>query len=221
MDYTNINGVQPTPQPEPEKPSIAPVVSGSDIVVKKPSAGQKLYSVLFSATPAEVATDLRQKVIIPAIRKGILDAITIGAAMLINGRGNNGAWPIGGYGGYYGGYPSSTLIDYNAISTNRVVTNSPTVFTASQPQGRPLGIFSLNTIEFLDIAKAELVKTKMLQHLAMYKVVSVSDYYDFCQVDHDWQAKNWGWDNLNGLEVVARGSRWILTLPQIRPIKEM
>jgi hypothetical protein len=83
---------------------------------------------------------------------------------------------------------------------------------------RPLGVFSLNTIEFKDIASAELVKTKMLQHLAAYKVVSVSDYYDFCEQPHDWQTEKWGWDNLAGLEVIPRGIRFILTLPQVRPI---
>jgi hypothetical protein len=217
MDYTSINGTQAVPSSTPEKPKVEPVVTKTDIKVDKPSTGKRLYSLLFSATPSEVASDLKRTVIIPAIKKGILDAITLGAAMLINGRNNNGSWPINNYyGGYFGG---STLIDYNSISRSRVITPQTTANT--QPGTGPLGIFSLDTIGFYDPGKAELVKSKLLQHLAIYKVVTVSDYYDFCGLDHDWQAKNWGWDNLNGLEVVTKGTRFVLTLPPIRPIREI
>lgn len=212
MDYTTITpNAAPAPQAvQKEKP--APVVSKNDVVVHKATVGKKLYDSFFGATPQEVFADVKTNVLKPSIKKILLDFIIYGASMLINGKGNQSpVWnPYLGYSPYTG----SNVINYNAITRPQqsVVVNQ----AAARPM--PNGIFTINTIDFLQYAKALEVKNSMASHLAAYHLVSVSDYYDFCNVDHDFMTEKWGWDNLDGMDVVAVGDKWRLVLPPVRPI---
>jgi hypothetical protein len=223
MDYTNLNnplGSAPDNSAPTEK-KIAPVVSKDDVDVKPAGLGKKLYSVFFSATPDEVARDVKTRVIVPALKRLLLEAITTGASMFINGNNQSynpwfGSPYYGGYYGYTGG-----VIDYNRISKTQTASSMPA------STARPLGIFSLDEVRFTGpqaFGNAERVRVEMLNHWKHYHVVSVSDYYDFCNWDHDWQCQYWGWDDLSCLEqpssIVARGDGYILLLPKVRPLNK-
>lgn len=211
MDYSTItpNASQPqTPQTtQKEKPM--PVVSKNDVVRREAGVGKKLYDAFFSATPREVIADVKTNVLKPSIKKILLDFIVYSASMMINGRTGqqSSAWNP-----YFS--PLSNVINYNAISANKQTT------TISQGANTPSpnGVLTLDTIEFFEKIKAEKVMMDMRGYLAAYKLVSVSDYYDFCNIDHDFMTDKWGWDNLNGMDVVPSGTMWKIVLPPVRPI---
>lgn len=214
MDYSNITpnsgsaqlpqSTQPAPKAKP-----APAVSKSDVVRREASVGKKLYDSFFSATPREVIADVKTNVLRPSIKKILLDFIVYSASMLINGRSTSTTSTWNPYLS-----PLTNVINYNAISANRQQT---VVSQATNPPS-PNGVLTLDTIEFYEKIKAERVMLDMRGQLAAYGLVSVSDYYDFCNVDHDFMTENWGWDNLNGMDVVPSGSMWRIILPPIRPI---
>lgn len=220
MDYTNITVPTSTPEEATnpnEKEQIKPVIETQNVTVKKAGVGKKLYSVFFSASPEEVAKDLKRTVLIPAIKRGILDIITIGASMLINGKDSTSAYNWSSP--YSLGGTLGTIIDYNGISTGKVVNSNAANRTS------PLGVLTLDTIGFKTEADARVVLYNMNKYLEQYKVVTVSEYYEFCGYNgYDWQAKYWGWDNLSGADVVPKilpnGGRYIITLPPVRPLNK-
>jgi hypothetical protein len=222
MDYTNVgNPLGATPESNtPTEKKIAPLVSKDDVEVKQAGLGKKLYNVFFSASPEEVVTDVRTKVVIPTIKRLILEAITTGVAVFINGSNPTSQWPGTPYYGY--GYGYGGVIDYNRISRPQTTQSSMPASTA-----RPLGIFSLDSVIFKGpqaYGNAERVRIELVNHWRHYGIVSVSDYYDFCNWDHDWQCDYWGWDNLSCLEqpncIVARGDGYILMLPKVQPLNK-
>ena len=220
MDYTNIAAptgtpdVVPTDSTEGDREKIVPVIDTNNVTVKKAGVGKKLYNVFFSASPEEVVTDLKRTVLIPAIKRGILDIITIGASILINGKDSASQWNRSPY---TFGSVMGTIIDYNGISTNRQQTQVA--------QNAPLGVLSMDTIGFKTEADAKIVLYNMRKYLQQYNVVTAAEYYEFCgNYGYDWQAKNWGWDNLDSAEVVPRilpnGGRYMITLPPVRPLSK-
>lgn len=210
MDYSTVTpGVTGTQTPQTaQKEKAVPVVSKNGIVVHKASVGKKLYDAFFGATPKEVYDEVKKNVLKPSLKKILLDFIVYGASMMINGKDNmTPTWsPYS--------TPFSNVINYNAITTRQA--SATTVQQSSNTT--PNGIFTLDTIVFNQYADALKVKNSMASYLAAYHVVSVSDYYDFCNADHDFMTDKWGWDNLNGIDVVAVGNKWKLVLPPIRPI---
>lgn len=218
MDYTNIatpTGSVETPQIDAdgsEREKIVPVVDTSNVTVKKAGVAKKLYNVFFSASPEEVASDLKRTVLIPAIKRGILDIITIGASMLINGKDSANQWNRSPY---TFGNVMGTIIDYNGISTNRVTNTNLAI------QNRPLGVLSLDTICFKSVADAEIVLYNMRKYLQQYTVVTAAEYYEFCgNYNYDWQAHHWGWDNLEGANVISSGGQYRIALPPVRPLSK-
>ena len=211
MDYSTIApnaGPSPDSQNNQKQPA-TPVVSKSDVVRREASVGKKLYNAFFSATPKEVMADVKQNVLKPSMKKILLDFVVYSASMLINGKNTpqtSSMWnPYGAL---------TNVINYNAIST----ANKQPVISQAGSMPTQNGVFTLDTIEFYDRIKAEKVMMDMRGYLATYHLVTVSDYYDFCNVDHDFMTDKWGWDNLNGMDVVPSGSMWKIILPPIRPI---
>lgn len=211
MDYSTITpnsgAGQSTQTTQKQKP--VPTVSKDDVVRQPASVGKKLYNAFFSATPKEVMAEAKKNVLKPSLKKILFDFIVYSAGMMINGNNTQqqSAWsPYGAL---------TNVINYNAISTANKQTT-----VISQANGIPSqnGVLTLDTIEFYDRLKAEKVMLDMRGYLATYHLVTVSDYYDFCNVDHDFMTDKWGWDNLNGMDVVPSGSMWKIILPPIRPI---
>lgn len=215
MDYSAVTpGTTPTqtPQNQPNKVQVVPVVSKSDVVVKPASVGKKLYDSFFGASPKEVLDDVKVNVLKPSIKKILLDFIIYGASMMINGKNNTTpVWSP------YSVTPFSNVINYNAITTKQ--QQSAVVSSPASSSYQPNGIFTLDTIEYLEYAKALEVMNSMIAYLKAYGYCSVSEYYDFSSVEHDFMTERWGWDNLSGIDIVAVGNRWRLKLPPVRPLR--
>lgn len=211
MDYSSVTPGVTGPQTAQttQKEKVVPVVGKNDVVVHKATVGKKLYDSFFGATPSEVFKEVKKNVLKPSIKKILLDFIVYGASMMINGKDNTAqTWSP------YSVTPFSNVINYNAITTRQAAST----VVQTQNNSAPNGIFTMDAIEFRQYADALKVKNSMVSYLAAYSVVTVSDYYDFCNIDHDFMTEKWGWDNLNGLDVVAVGDKWRLTLPPVRPI---
>lgn len=211
MDYSSVTPGVTGPQTSQttQKEKAVPVVGKNDVVVHKATVGKKLYDSFFGATPSEVFKEVKKNVLKPSIKKILLDFIVYGASMMINGKDNTAqTWSP------YSVTPFSNVINYNAITTRQAAST----VVQTQNNSAPNGIFTMDAIEFRQYADALKVKNSMVSYLAAYSVVTVSDYYDFCNIDHDFMTEKWGWDNLNGLDVVAVGDKWRLTLPPVRPI---
>ena len=211
MDYSSVTPGVTGPQTAQtaQKEKVVPVVGKNDVVVHKATVGKKLYDSFFGATPSEVFKEVKKNVLKPSIKKILLDFIVYGASMMINGKDNTAqTWSP------YSVTPFSNVINYNAITTRQAASTVAQI----QNNSAPNGIFTMDAIEFRQYADALKVKNSMVSYLAAYSVVTVSDYYDFCNIDHDFMTEKWGWDNLNGLDVVAVGNKWRLTLPPVRPI---
>lgn len=91
-----------------------------------------------------------------------------------------------------------------------------------QPQGAP-GIYGQNYIIYDNRQDAELVLVKMLEMLQIYHNVSIGDMFDLAGISdpNGYTGMNWGWRDggLNGVHPVPFGSKWVLNLPPVVPLR--
>lgn len=183
-----------------EKKRVEKVISGG-VKTRKKNGVQKFTESIVSDDAKNVKSYVRDGVLIPAIKKAIVDIVQDGISMLIYGeRGRRGGTGVAGrtaYGSYY----------------DRRDEPRRTVDSVRTTQG-----YSYDDIVLESRAEAQEVLMRMDEVIETYKVASVLDLYDLVGLPTKPTDNRYGWTNLRNAKVVpVRDGFWI-QLPKALPI---
>lgn len=176
------------------------VVKGP-VKVKKRNEAQKLMDVFISEDISNVKKYIFMDVLVPAIKKALLDIITDGADMMLYGstghsrRSNKPAGQIQ----YSGMYKSQ---NNNRRPSDQTQTSS----------------YSYDNITLDSRLDAEAVLDRMHECLETYKIVSVGDLLDIVGVTGKYTDYNYGWTNIDSAEIVRVRDGYKIQLPKVMPI---
>ena len=182
-----------------EDKNIEKVASGH-LKSKKNSGLKKFADVFISDDVNSVKSYILMDVIIPAIKRGIVDAINI---ILYGDTSRSKKSSPASKVSYRSYYESEN--DYrrdDRISTNR----------------------NRNRIDYDEVlfdtrGEAETVLDRMYDILREYGIVSVSDFYEISDIPNDnYMLNRYGWNDLSGTKVARTRDGYIITLTKARPI---
>lgn len=192
---------------ETQKEGVAPpdkkvekVISGS-AKPKKKGEMQKFADVFISEDVGNVKSYILMDVLVPAIKKAILDIVTNGIDMILYGETGRTRKASSGtkvsYGKFYDREPDRRR---ERLASSR-------------------GGYDYDDIVFETRGDAESVLDAMNDIISQYGVVSVGDLYDLADVSTDNYAVNkYGWTDISGCKPVRVRDGYILKLPKALPI---
>ena len=167
--------------------------------VKKKSDLQKLAGSILSEDVGHVKTYLLMDVLLPAVKKAILDIVTNGTDMLLYGEGGRKK------------KSSETKVSYQSYYAK------PQKDYADRPSRRD--IYDFDNLLFETREDAQMTLDSLMEIASSYDSASVSDLYDLAGVDiENTAAANYGWTNLAGSKIVPADGGYILKLPKPIPI---
>ena len=174
-----------------EKKKIEKVVTGT-VRTKKKSGLSKFFGGFISEDAPNAKTYIFEDVIIPMIKKGIVDFVDI----IVNGRrtksGKSGGTKVS-YRSFYDDPRDATPV--------RTSYGYEEVILDSRPE-------------------AEEVLCQMNDLIDTYGVVSVADLYDLVGLTGNYTDNKYGWTNIRNAEAIpVRGGGWLLKMPKALPLK--
>lgn len=192
---------------------LKPVVKG-EVTKKQKSFGRKFADSFFGADVTNVKDYLVYDIIIPSMKDGILDAVTNGLSMLLNG---SKAPSRSGKKTYNGG----------GTNYNKVYTINQTPYGSSSRMGgmgprdsRYSGRGGLQEDIILGMrAEAEEVLESLVCACEEYGCVSVGELYDLLGQSSAYTDRNWGWYDLSSARVVRVPEGYLLRLPRCISLK--
>ena len=179
-----------------EKKKVQPVVKGK--VVKKTNNVRKLTDIFVSEDAKNIKSYVLMDVLVPAVKKAISDIVTNGIDMILYGESGRSKRRSTGDYVSYNRYSSSDSRDRNYSGSSR---------------------YSYDDIVFENRRDAEEVLDELYKILNKYHIVSVADLYDLVDMSGNYTDYNYGWNNLNGSDVIHTRDGYILKLPRIVSIK--
>ena len=184
---------------QPEK-HVDKVVSGT-AKIRKRSGAQKLTDIFVPGDVENVKHYILTDVIVPAVKKAIVDVVSDGVNMLMYGES--------------GSHKSSSVASkvsyrsfYDQKSNNRERYSSIQTRTG----------YSYDNIVLESRGEAEDVLTRMDELLATYGMVSVADMYDLCGVTPQYTDNNYGWTNIRNAQIVRIRDGYVIKMPKPMPL---
>lgn len=172
----------------------------NEVKRKKKGEMSKLASVFIAEDIKNVKSYVLLDVIVPAVKKAIVDVVTDGINMIING---------GTRGGSRG---SSSKISYRNFYDQGRNPHSPN----AMPRER----FDYDDILFNNRGDAEMVLSQLDEALERYDYVTFADLYDAAGLSAPYTSHKYGWTNLRSAEVVrGRDGYYMIKLPKAVPIE--
>lgn len=190
---------QAAKQNEQHKKKIEKVVSGT-AKTKKKSEMSKFKDIFLSEDVSNVKSYVLMDVLIPAMKKTILDIITTGADMILYGdaRGSRQRAP-------------SERVSYRRCYDQRDDRSIDRVRTRTG--------YSYDDIILTNRGEAEEVLSRMDELIDQYGVVSVGDLYDLVGITGTYTDQKYGWTNIRTAEPQRlRDGGYMLKLPKALPI---
>ena len=180
---------------------ITKVVSGTAKTRKK-NEMSKIADVFVAEDMANVKDHVWMDVIVPAIKKIVVDIITDGVNMIF----------YGNTGGSRDRHDSrGSRVSYSRYYDDRDRRPS------SEPRSRSR--FDFEDIVFNSRGEAERVREEMENVIAEYGVVTVADMYDMADLTQPYTSNKFGWTSIRSAEAVRlRNGDYILKLPRPMPI---
>lgn len=183
-----------------ERPKVEKVIAGK-AKLKKKSEIYKLADVFISEDASNVKSYVIGDVIIPAIKKAIVDIVSDGVHMIFyGGTGRNTRRSSEDYTSYSRAYVSRREEDRRPVNP------------------RPRTGFDFNDIIFETRGDAERVLSSMDEMMDKYGMVRVGDMYDMAELSCDWTANDYGWTNIRSAEVVRTREGYVIKMPRPVPI---
>lgn len=175
-------------------------VSGTATVRKKNEVS-KLADIFISEDIKNVKSYVLMDVLVPTIKKAIVDIITDGVNMIFYGgtgpkRSSSGGSKVS-YSNFY--QPREERRPSSApSSTNR---------------------FDYGDIEFETRGDADAVLDEMNNVIERYGFVTVADMYDIADITHPYTSAKYGWTNISTATISrCMNGKYIIKLPKARPI---
>lgn len=181
------------------------VVTSGTAKVQKKTEMHKLADVFISEDVKNVRSYILMDVLVPTIKKAIVDIVSDGINMIFFGgtgpRKNNTNTSKVSYSGYYnGGQNNHTSSSYRSTSNQN---------------------FDYDNISFQSRGEAEAVLDEMVNVIERYGFVTVADLYDIADLTHPYTAAKYGWTSLSTAEVTRGREGYIIKLPKARPIDSL
>ena len=170
--------------------------------VRKKSDANKLADVFISEDINNVKSYILMDVLVPTIKKAIVDIVSDGINMIF----------FGGAGPHKSSRSGGSKISY----TNFYESRDERKYTNARPA---TSRFDYEDLEFNTRGEAEAVLDEMANCIESYGFVTVADMYDIADVTHPYTSAKYGWTNLSTAEVArCRDGKYIIKLPKARPI---
>lgn len=179
---------------------IEKVVTGP-VITRKKSGFDKLKSEFISDDAKNIKSYVFGEVLIPAIKKAVLDIVTDGINILLYGESGK----IGrktttadrvSYRSYYNGYESST----RDRGISRAIN------------------YSYDDIVLNTRGEAEDVLLRMDELMETYGLVRVADLYDLVGITGNYTDNKYGWTNIRNAEIVRVRDGYMIKMPRAVPI---
>lgn len=182
-----------------EKKEIKKVVKGP-VKTRKKSSFHKLSDVFISEDANNVKSYVFMDVLVPTIKKAIVDIVSDGINMIFfgeKGRRKSGS--------------STSYVSYRSYSDkDRRYSND---------EIRSRTGYSYDDIVIPTRGEAEEVLLQMEDLIETYDVVSVADLYDLVGKESRYTDNHYGWTNIRNAEPIRVRDGYILKLPKAMPIK--
>lgn len=174
------------------------VVTGT--VKTKKNEGRKLASMFISDDAANVKSYVILDVLIPAIKKAILDIVTNGTDMIL-----------------YGGKGGNKRNSGNKISYRNYYDDKKDDYRGSSYHSKSR--FDYDDLVFDSRSECESVREQMVDLIDVYGFVTVADMYDMADLPAPYTSNKYGWTNIRTAETVRVRDGYILKLPKAMPIE--
>lgn len=172
--------------------------------VRKKSETSKLAEIFISEDINNVKSYILMDVLVPTIKKAIVDIVSDGISMI-----------------FFGGTGSRTKRSGTSkISyTNFYDQRNERAYTSSSARSSG-SRFDYEDLEFDTRGEADAVLDEMCNCIEKYGFVTVADMYDIADVTHPYTSAKYGWTNLATAEVSrCRSGSYIIKLPKARVIE--
>lgn len=183
-----------------EERKVNKVVNGTAKVQKRNEI-HKLADVFISEDVKNVKSYVLMDVLVPTIKKAIVDIVTDGINMIFFGgtgprKGSSNISKVS-YGSYYGHQND------NRGANTQASTGSS---------------FDYGVISFPTRGDAEAVLDEMNNVIDRYGFVTVADMFDIADITHPYTSAKYGWTNIATAEISRGRDGYIIKLPKARPI---
>lgn len=186
-------------KPVEERKKVDKIVTGI-VKTKKKSEIKKFTDVFISEDISNVKTYLLTDVLVPAIKKLVIDTVTDGINMILNGgtgRGHRGT--------------NASYVSYRQYSDQRDSNRH-----GNESRGR--SGYNYDDIILESRGEAEDVLSRMDELIDMYGTVSVADMYDLVGKTCNYTDNKYGWTNIRNAEPIRVRDGYMLKLPKALPI---
>ena len=182
-----------TPEKRAEK-----VVTGA-VVSKKKNGFRKFMDEFISEDAKNVKTYVFGEVLIPAIKKAVLDIVTDGINMILYGEAGGSRKR-----------PTADRVSYRSYYNDDRSRGS---YRDDRTQR-----YSYDDIVLSSRAEAEEVLTRMDELMEAYKVVRVADLYDLVGITGSYTDNNYGWTSIRTANIVRVRDGYMIQMPKAIPI---
>lgn len=189
------NSLMNTKEEKKKKEKIVPVVSGK-VKKNKKSFGEKVVDNFINEDVNDVKGYLVSDVVVPTIKKTILDVIKMFFYGRTSGPGNG-----------------SEIISYNRMSGGRTY-----LMGSSNVTPKRISKKTFDDIWFEDRGDMERVVDNLNAIIETYGVVSVADLFELSGQDTVFTDNRFGWTDIRGMQVVSNANGYVLKMPPPRPI---
>lgn len=194
---SNSNKSKETRQPEKH---VEKVVSGT-AKIRKRSGAQKLTDIFVPGDVENVKHYILTDVIVPAVKKAIVDVVSDGVNMLMYGES-----------GSHKSNSVASKVSYRSFYDQK--SNNRERYSSIQTRTG----YSYDNIVLESRGEAEDVLTRMDELLATYGMVSVADMYDLCGVTPQYTDNNYGWTNIRNAQIVRIRDGYVIKMPKPMPL---
>ena len=188
-----------TAQKPPEK-KVEKVVSGN-VTIKKKSTLAKIRDMFIAEDADKVGGYILMDVLVPSIKKAIVDIIKSSADMIF---GTKGSSQSSGTKYTYGGTP---YVQYS--SSNK----KPEPVNVSRSQ------YEVGDIIFENRSDAEEVLDKLGELISVYGQASVADLCEMVNAPYEFVANKYGWKNIHDAVPIRVPNGYSLRLPRSMPLE--
>lgn len=199
MDTINkpVGKFDKTKTPSVDREHIEKVISGNTKVRR--NNARKFADTFIAEDVSTVKSHLRDDVLVPGLKKLVVNLIKDGVDILFNGRVTRTDKQDRFAGDYF---------SYNKVSSNR--NSRPAIATTR---------FSYDDIEFENRGEAEVVLDHMCREIRDYGVVTVAAMYEMVGRTAPFTANNYGWTDISTATVDRVYGGYIIRLPRAMPIE--
>lgn len=166
------------------------------VIVKKKTGLDKVASVFISEDAQNVKSYIVLDVLVPAIKKAILDIVTDGADMILYGGSHKNKHKSGGN------------ISYRSYYDDK----------KDDKDYRSKGRFDYDDLVFDSRSECEAVREQMVEIIDQYGFVTVADMYDMADLPAPYTSSKYGWTNIRTAETIRGRDGYVLKLPKAMPI---